>query len=1185
MLISVTTDSVSKPFNALVDSGSTHCFVDTDFVTIHKLKTRAVPPIALRLFDGSSNSIITLACDLPLYFPCGTLQTVTAYVTTLDSSCSIVLGHDWLAKYNPSINWTSSQIKFRTFAANSNPTPARAETPLLANSTTTEPPDSISIALVDAQTFLRASELDGSQVFQLSISSSVSARSSALSNIKIDLTGVPEKYHDFADVFSKSKGDALPPHRDVDLKIDLLEGTEPPIPRVYPLSQPELTVLRDFLEEHLRLGFIRPTSSPHGAPVLFIKKKDGTLRLCVDFRMLNQITKKDRYPLPMLTDLLNAPRKASVYTKIDLRHAYHLIRIREGDEWKTAFRTRYGSFEWLVMPFGLTNGPAAFQRHMNTIFADLLDVCVIVYLDDILVYSESPDTHTEQVREVLRRLRKHGLFAKGEKCSFDVDKIEYLGYIMGPDGLSMDQSKVQTITDWPVPRKVKDIQSFLGFANFYRRFIHNYSAITVPLTRLTRKGTPWNFDDECLHSFETLKAAFTSAPILAHWQPDRPIIVETDASDYALGAILSIVTADEEIHPVAFLSRTFTSTERNYDVHDKELLAIFEAFKSWRQFLEGSGTPIDVVTDHKNLEYFSTTKILTRRQARWSEYLSQFNIVIRFRPGRLGGKPDSLTRRWDVYAKEGSSDYAVVNPQNYKPIFTTTQLVASHRATYLTSPVLRGVSTMDVVKLHRDILAELPNDPVTQKHLDDDFADSRWSRDDQGFVRLDGKIYVPDRGDLRLSVLKHTHDHPLSGHYGFNKTLALIRRDYTWPAIREFVKEYCKACTVCMRNKPQRHKPYGLLKQLPVPEKPWNSISMDFIEQLPPSSTFTSILVVVDRFSKQAIFIPTFDTITSHDLARLFVIHVFSKHGAPAHVTSDRGSEFVSHFFRSLGQALDMKLHFTSGHHPEGDGQTERVNQTLEQYLRMYCNYQQDNWADLLPLAEFAYNNAPNAATGVSPFFANKGYHPNLTVHPERDLASARAQQFVTDLDELHQNLRKSILDSQEYTQKYADRSRLPAPPFKVGDQVYVKAEHFRTTRPTKKLAERYLGPYEIIAQAGTRSFTLRLPPTFKMVHPVFHVSMLEPATPNTIPNRIQPPPPPVVIDGETQYEIDAILDSKIDKRRRFCPLLYLVKWSGYEGTDQETEWMPATELGNASELVGDFHSANPTKPGPLHQL
>jgi len=244
---------------------------------------------------------------------------------------------------------------------------------------------------------------------------------------------------------------------------------------------------------------------------------------------------------------------------------------------------------------------------------------------------------------------------------------------------------------------------------------------------------------------------------------------------------------------------------------------------------------------------------------------------------------------------------------------------------------------------------------------------------------------------------------------------------YYWPGLPVYVKDYCKSCVTCSHAKPVRHKPYGLLKQLLIPEKPWNSISMDFIEKLPPSSSYTSILVIVDRLSKQSLFIPTHDTITSPQLAQLFILHVFSKHGVPSHVTSDRGTEFVSHFFHSLRTALDMKLHFTSGYHPEGDGQTERTNQTLEQYLRVYCNYQQDNWSELLPLAEFAYNNTPSATTGITPFFANKGYHPNLMVHPEHDLASTHTHNFVTDLDELHQQLRQHIAEAQRRYQTSAD--------------------------------------------------------------------------------------------------------------------------------------------------------------------
>jgi len=321
-----------------------------------------------------------------------------------------------------------------------------------------------------------------------------------------------------------------------------------------------------------------------------------------------------------------------------------LVHITDGDEWKTAFRTHYGSFEWFVMPFSLTNTSAVFQRFMNNIFSDLLDVCIVIYLDDILIYSNNMSEHHQHVKEVLKHLYKASLYAKVKKCKFHSKSVEYLGYILSPSGLTMSDDKIKIIQDWPELKKVKNIQSFLGFTNFYCWFIFNYLDIVILLTCLTQKYIPWKFDSSCQDAFNSLKKAFISTPILTHWISNAQLIVETDVSDYALAAILSIVNKNNEVHPVAFHSRTFTIAELNYDTHDKELLAIFEAFKIWRHYLKGPVYPIDVVMDHKNLEYFSTTKILTWRQVRWSEYLSQFNLVIRFHSSHLGTKPDALTR-------------------------------------------------------------------------------------------------------------------------------------------------------------------------------------------------------------------------------------------------------------------------------------------------------------------------------------------------------------------------------------------------------------------------------------------------------------------------------------------------------------------------------------------------------------
>ncbi|KAF7770963.1 hypothetical protein Agabi119p4_6937 [Agaricus bisporus var. burnettii] len=798
-------------FSALLDSGSTHCFIQGSLVRKHGIPTFPVPPVKLHLFDGTSNSFISEIAKLPVLFPTGESMTLSFYVTSLDPQCSVVLGHDWLSRYNPLIDWVTGRITFRSttiavppslHALSSVDTVPRTSASASITEELSDSPSRTDIRLINAAAFARASRLPGSHRFALNLHLVVAA-ATAISESPVDLSAIPDEYHDFTDVFSKKRADTLPPHRHYDLKIDLEDGTSPPIGPIYSLSHTELDALHDFIDENLSIGFIRPATSPHGAPVLFVKKKDGSLRLCVDFRGLNRISRKDRYPLPLISDLLDSPRKARIYTKIDLRHAYHLVRIADGDEWKTAFCTRYGSFEWLVMPFGLTNAPAAFQRFMNDIFQDLLDVCATIYLDDILIYSDNPLQHRKHVREVLRRLREHGLYARADKCEFNSESVEYLGYILSPGGLTMSSDKVKTIQDWPEPRKVKDVQSFLGFANFYRRFIYGYSDIVVPLTRLTRKGTPWNFSSEAWEAFETLKKAFTTAPVLTHWIPDSQLIIETDASDYALAAILSTITSDGNIHPIAFHSRTFTAPELNYDTHDKELLAIFEAFRIWRHYLEGASLPVDVVTDHKNLEYFATTKLLTRRQARWSEYLSQFNLVIRFRPGKLGTKPDALTRRWDVYPKGEDKVYASANPHNFRPVFTQEQLISSLRATSLSTPVFRTATIMDLSQLHSNIRSSLSEDSIAAQNLAS--PQGRWTINSDGLLLLDGRIYVPDANNLCLRITQYHHDHITAGHFGQNKTLEIIRRNYTWPAIRDFVKHFCKSCVTCMRSKPQRH--------------------------------------------------------------------------------------------------------------------------------------------------------------------------------------------------------------------------------------------------------------------------------------------------------------------------------------------------------------------------------------------
>lgn len=339
---------------------------------------------------------------------------------------------------------------------------------------------------------------------------------------------IPPKYQDYVEVFSRSAAETLPQHGPQDHAIEL-QGGEPRHGPVYPLSANELTVLREYIDENLQKGFIRPSTSPAGAPILFVKKKDGSLRLCVDYRNLNKLTIKNRHPLPLISEALDRLVNVKIYTKLDIRSAYNLIRIREGDEWKTAFRTRYGHFEYLVMPFGLANAPATFQAYINHALRDCLDVFCVAYLDDILVFSDNEEEHVQHVSEVLRRLLQHGLYVKLEKCEFHVSKIGFVGFMVYPNETGMEESRVADVRSWPLPRTYRNVQAFLGFANFYRRFIHKFSNKAQPLTDLLKSGkagkykVPFVLTDAAAAAFQELKDAFLTAPLLRQYDPERPI--------------------------------------------------------------------------------------------------------------------------------------------------------------------------------------------------------------------------------------------------------------------------------------------------------------------------------------------------------------------------------------------------------------------------------------------------------------------------------------------------------------------------------------------------------------------------------------------------------------------------------------------------------------------------------------
>jgi len=497
---------------------------------------------------------------------------------------------------------------------------------------------------------------------------------SAASSTNDLLELVPEEFHKFLDIMGKEAADVLPKDSSYDHEILLKEGEKPPWGPIYPLSEVELETLREYLKEMMRTGKIQRSTSSAGAPILFVPKPHGRgLRLCVDYGGINRITIPNRYPLPLIQELQDRIQGAQFFTKIDLKNGDHLVRMKEGEEWKTAFRTHYGLYEFLVMPFGLTNALATFQDMINHIFRDMTDFGLLAYIDDLLIYAKTEGERDKIVKEVLRWLRANRLAVSAEKCSWKQPEVEFLGYVIGREGIKMSEEKVKGVLEWKSPASLVETQAFLGFANFYQRFIKDYSRIARPITELTKATTKdWRWTPEAEQIFTELKNRFTSTPILAHFDPQRPVIVETDASDFTLGAVLSQRDDENRVHPVAFHSRKFASTEINYEIHDKELLAIVDSFKYWRRYLEGAAHQVQVFSNHQNLEYFTTTKVLNRRQARWAQELASIDFKIYYRSGIKNGKPDALSRRSEYRLEKGGCESQPITTVLHKKHFAGT---------------------------------------------------------------------------------------------------------------------------------------------------------------------------------------------------------------------------------------------------------------------------------------------------------------------------------------------------------------------------------------------------------------------------------------------------------------------------------------------------------------------------------
>ncbi|QRW22611.1 Retrotransposable element Tf2 protein [Rhizoctonia solani] len=548
-----------------------------------------------------------------------------------------------------------------------------------------------------------------------------------------------------------------------------------------------------------------------------------------------------------------------VFTKLDLQWVYNNVQVKEGNEWKTKFQTKYGLYKSLVMTFGLTNAPAAFQHFMNKLFKDLLDVCVIIYLDDILIYSKDDASHNQHIHKVLKRLMENQLFCKASKCTFHVTSVEYLGIIVLDKGFSLDKLKIQAVQEWPVPTKVKEVQSFLGFANFLHQFVANFSHMARLLHNLVKKETPWKWDTKEQEAFQGLKEAITNALVLCHANPTKPYFLETDTSGATLGSILSKCQEDSHLHPLGFLSESFKGAEQNYNTHNKELLAIIRSFEYWCIFLEGMAHPITVFTDHQNLEYWKESRTFNCQHAQWHLLLARYNFQIVYHPSKQSSKPDALSCQ---------PDHANVPPVNQtmlpNPVFANIALVLPEKE------LQRQIElSLDQDKSLEEILQFLQNKSKAPPSIKCTFKDYIM---EAGLLFYQGRIVVPDMGTLRTEILQIFHDSPLAGHPGRQQTL-------------ELVSYSCETCQQIRKPKCASIPP----QPLKIPSRPWQHVSYDMIVDLPKDGNHNSILVIMDSFTKYSIFVKCSKKLKAPELAELFLENVWKQHRMPEKTVLDRG--------------------------------------------------------------------------------------------------------------------------------------------------------------------------------------------------------------------------------------------------------------------------------------------------------
>ena len=987
---------------------------------------------------------------------------------------------------------------------------------------------------------------------------------------------VPGFFKRFEIVLNPKEADKLFSHRFYDHKIELTEDSAQLFrSRVYPLSPKKFEALQKYLHENLQKEFINSSKTLYASFILFVVKSNDQFRLCVDYRKLNVIIKRNSYPIPLIEEILARVIDCKFLFKLDIISAFNKFRMNSQSEEFTIFICSLGIYKYHVLLFGLINGSTSWQHYMNDLLFEYINHFCQMYLNDILIYSKTRRKHERHLTQIFQKLEEVELQVDIKKCEFFQTEVSFLDVILSTKDLRMNSKKVQDIVNWVRSICIKKMQVFVDFCNFYRRFIKAFSKLAKPLTRMIKKEADFEWIDLVNEAFEALKKQMIETSIFRHYDRSRKTILKIDFSDWCLGGVLSQYDDERVLHSVTFFSKKMILVECNYEIYDKKLLAIIRCLEHWRFELEDIDEFVEIYIDHKNLKIFMTSKKLTSRQVRWIEILIDYNIKIQYQFEAKNVKVDALTRMLEFRPVE--NDERELYREQILLSSSRLQLCSIDVQNDLYERVMQANRENENCISHRQALVDgqIINEEISLQGCSD--------RD--GVLFKNKNLWISDQLDFMIEIIRDAHDQSFCAHSDMNRTEKLIKRYYYWSSMRLSIKRYIRNCHKCQRSKFSHDDRHGLLTSLSIPSQRWVDISIDFITELFDFRDNNAICIIIDRLIKKrhyALCVIDDDDLTIEICVKILLHYVFRTHDLFFFIVSDRDDQFVSRVWKTFCKRLEIKCKLFIAFQFQIDDQIERANQDIETRLRQYCNYRQDDWADWIDIMKFADNNDVSATTELTSFFINKGYHSRMTFGPNlddyeitRERLLVRQSEFIVEkMNRIIEYAKANAADARQRMTARVNKIRLPIS-FEIENYVWLDRRHIKTARSFDKLDDKKLESFKVIKRRDI-AYELELFDDMH-IHLVFHSWLLRKDLRDSLDEQQNDSSEPVVAGEMLEWKLDDIVQS----RYRYHRLQYRCKWSSWNPHDRTWYYVDDGEFQNAQSIVNAFHEANSGAAGP----